>query len=524
MKIRHKTAVLTLIVASFLLLVSCNESWVDHYQTDGQVGDKTIWEVLSEQEELQSFVNVLKNAGYEKILNSDQKFTVWAPKDSINTMLISGSTMSADDVLIQIVNNHIARSSVSVSSLTIDTIQMLNGKEKALGLDSAGKNQFDEIPVKTKNIVCSNGILHIIDHQSPYDNNLWSQIRQDSALTNLSDYFYSFSVSEFDAENSTQSGVKNGKKVYSDSVFYTTNKMWSKLGYMNSDNYHYWLLAPTNEAWSSAITKYGTYFNYPIGTVAGLKETNTKQALSENLLFQTNRQRSAVDSLTSTTGCVFHDPFGADGLFSKITDTVKCSNGSIFKTSELLLKPELTFMKTMVAEAENTDYVLDKTNCATDDAAVMVTAAKIKVSNNKYMPFTPISSKLRPSVKFALPNTLSGTYDIGVVFVPLNLTRNGWTTTVDQMPGKVSLVLSDLNDKTANGYVEVATIDVSASKIDTIWVAKGHIFPTCDYFPENVPSKAKVSITVSSVVKPSQTATYTRKMYIDCIVVKPTIK
>jgi hypothetical protein len=231
-----------------------------------------------------------------------------------------------------------------------------------------------------------------------------------------------------------------------------------------------------------------------------------------------------LDSLTSTTGSVFHNPFGTEGLFSTITDTVKCSNGILFKTSKLRLKPEQTFMKTIVAEAENTDYVLDKTNCATDDAAVMVTAAKIKISNNKYMPFNPISSKLRPSVKFALPNTLSGTYDIGVVFVPLNLTRNGWTTTVDQLPGKISMVLSDLNDKTTNGYVEVASIDVSASKIDTVWVAKGHIFPKCDYFPDNTPSKAKVSITVSSVVKPSQTSTYTRKMYIDCIVVKPTIK
>lgn len=524
MKIRHQIAHWTLLIASFLVLVSCNETWVDHYQTVGQVGEKTIWEVLTEQEELQSFVNILKRAGYEEILNSDQKFTVWAPKDSINTLLISGSTMTADDLLVQVVNNHIARSAVSVSSLTIDTVRMLNGKEKALGIDSSGWNQFDEISVKTKNIVCSNGILHIIDHQSPYDNNLWSYIRQDAAITSLSDYLYSFSVSEFDAESSTQSGVKNGKKVYSDSVFYTTNKMWNKLGYMNSENYYYWMLAPTNEAWSNAIATYGAYFNYPIGSTAGLQEAITKQAITENLMFQSNRQLSSADSLTSTTGRVFLNPYGTNGLFSKITDTVKCSNGIIFKTSELLLKPEQTIMKTIVAEAENTDYVLEKTNCAADDAAVLVTAAKIKISNNKYMPFNPISSKLRPSVKFALPNTLSGTYDIGVVFVPLNLTRNGWTTTVDQMPGKISMVLSDLNDKTTNGYVEVASVDVSASIIDTVWVAKGHVFPTCDFFPENIPSKANVSITVSSVVKPSQTATYTRKMYIDCIVVKPTIK
>lgn len=524
MKIRQKAYSWSLLVALLLLLASCNESWMEHYQANGTLEDKTIWEVLSEHQELASFRNVLKNSGYDQVLNSDQKYTVWAPKDSINTLLISGADMTASDVLVQVVNNHIARGSISVSSLTVDTIRMLNGKEKALGIDSAGNNQFDEIALQSRNIICSNGVLHIIGHQSPFDNNIWSYIRQDADLTSLSDYLYSFSVSEFDAENSIQSGVKNGKKVYSDSVFHTTNKMWNKLGLMDSDYLNYWMLAPTNSAWTDAIATYGEYFKYPMGTLAGLKEKNTKTALTENLMFQTNRQRNAVDSLVSTTGSIFHKPFEADGILSQVVETVKCSNGTIFKSSKIALNPEKTFMKTIVVEAENTDFVMDKTNCATDDAAVMVTAAKIKISNNKYMPFNPVNSKLRPSVKFALPNTLSGTYDIGVVFVPLNLTRNGWTNTVDQLPGKISLELSDSNDKTGNGYVTVASVDVSASKIDTVWVAKEHAFPYCDYFPENSASKAKVTVTVSSVVKPSQTATYTRKMYIDCIVVKPTLK
>jgi len=524
MKILKKMSARALLLATIAMLVSCNESWVDHYEANGQSGEKTLWEVLTGNEELKSFASILENAGYDKYLKGDQKYTVWAPKDSIKTLLITGADMSDDDILIQIVNNHIARSEVSVSSLTIDTVRMLNGKEKALGHSSAGTATFDEIPITTKNVICSNGILHIIEHQSPFDNNIWSYIRQDAELTSMSNYLYSFSITEFDPASSTQSGVKNGQKVYSDSVFFTSNIMWSKLGNINNESYNYWMLAPTNSAWNEAFTTFGKYYNYPVGTDTTFHNQYTKQAVVNQILYQVNRQKSPVDSLTSTTGGIFHTPFATGGLFSMVFDTVKCSNGTIFKTSSLLMKPEETFVKPIVVEAENSDYVTDKLNCATTDAEVMVTAANIRLSNNRFMKFTPVSSKLRPSVTFAVPNTLSGTYDIGVVFVPQNLTRNGWTTTVDQFPGLVSLTLSDANDKTSNGYITVASAIVSASKMDTVWVTKGHIFPKCDYFPDNIPSKAKVTVNVASVVKPSQTATYTRNMYIDCIVLKPTIK
>ncbi|MDP4276095.1 MAG: fasciclin domain-containing protein [Bacteroidota bacterium] len=524
MKILKKMSAHAFLLATMALLVSCTDSWVDHYEANGQSGEKTLWEALTENEELKEFTSILENAGYDKYLKGDQEYTVWAPKNSINTLLISGADMSDEDRLIQIVDNHIARSVISVSSLTIDTVQMLNGKKKALGHSVTGTAMFDQIPITTKNIICSNGILHIIEHQSPYDNNIWSYIRQDAELTNLSNYLYSFSMTKFDPESSTQSGVKNGQKVYSDSAFYTSNSMWTKLGYINNESYNFWMLAPTNSAWNEALTNIGKYYNYPAGIDTTFHNLYTKLAVVNHLVYQVNRQKSPVDSLTSTTGGIFHSPFAPEGIFSMVFDKVKCSNGTIFKTSSLLMKPEETFVKTIVVEAENSDYVIDKLNCATTDAAVMVNAANIRLSNNRYMKFTPVSSKLRPNVTFALPNTLSGTYDIGVVFVPQNLTRNGWTTTVDQLPALVSLTLTDANDQSSNGYISLASDTVSASKMDTAWVTKGHKFPKCDYFPDNIPSKAKVTLNVACIVKPSQTAAYTRNLYIDCIVLKPTIK
>lgn len=519
MKKQFKILVWMVLPTIIPFLGSCNDTWADHYDAEGQLSEETLWDAIYSNDDLKEFAAILEQTGYDKYLSEDQTYTVWAPQGAIDTLLVSGASMTEDELLTQVVKNHIARSAISVSASKNDTITALNGKQMALNY-----NSFNGVNLVTKNIVCRNGILHIIEQQSEYNNNIWSYINQDDELDSLSNYLYSFTLEEFDAESSTQSGVKNGQKIYSDSVFVTTNEMWTKLGYMNSDSYNYWMLAPTDEAWNTAFETYGQYYNYPSGTDESYHDSYTKLAIVDNIMYQTDEQISPVDSLTSTTGFVFHSPFATDGIFSYVTDTVNCSNGTIYKTSKLSFSPEKTFMSTIVIEAENSDYVLEKNNCSEDDAVVLVTAAKTGLSNSRYMQFTPSGSKLKPNVTFALPNTLSGTYDIGVVFVPLNLTRNGWSSSIDQMPAKVALELTDENDDTNNGYVEVNPALVAADKIDTVWVAQGHTFPYCDYFPDNEPSQSKVSIYVASVVKPSETSTYTRTMYIDCIVLKPSTK
>ena len=65
-----------------MALVSCTEVWNDHYDVDSQKqsADKTLWEEIESHPELQGFAECLKQYGYDKVLDGDQIYTVFAPK------------------------------------------------------------------------------------------------------------------------------------------------------------------------------------------------------------------------------------------------------------------------------------------------------------------------------------------------------------------------------------------------------------------------------------------------------------
>mgnify|MGYP000797874491 FL=1 len=65
--------------------------------------------------------------------------------------------------------------------------------------------------------------------------------------------------------------------------------------------------------------------------------------------------------------------------------------------------------------------------------------------------------------------------------------------------------------------------EIPGDKVDTIWVARGHQFAYCDYFPDRASMEdAKISLKIVSTPKRSE-SDYTRDLYIDCILLKPSI-
>lgn len=107
------------------------------------------------------------------------------------------------------------------------------------------------------------------------------------------------------------------------------------------------------------IERHGEVFDYSrprvaVGTALAdsLSDTYLKQAMCMDLVFRKDLDFGDVpgDSLASTSGNVFHHP---SYLLSGATE-VPVSNGRIWKTSALKHKPEESWLKTIVVEAENT--------------------------------------------------------------------------------------------------------------------------------------------------------------------------
>lgn len=508
--------------------VSCDDSWDDHYENSGNKASLTLWEAIESNEDLEEFALLLKKKGYDKYLNTTQSYTVWAPKGKIDTTLVTGELMSAEEVLAQVVENHIARSVIPASSVINDTVMVLNGKYMPL-VANAGAPVFNGIGFLAQNIQCKNGILHIMDDQVPYNNNIWTYLRQDSEFSMVADYLYSFNKWEFDPDASTEAGVVNGEKVYSDSVFVLSNELWSQIGYLNRESTDYTMLVPNNNAWEEAVSEYKAYYNYPDDVEEDYGMLYAQRSILNNLIFDMKSQKLLPNYWVSTASTNenpirFYQPFEGDGLFSAVTETIGCSNGQILKTPTLNLDPFNNLAKMIRVEAEyESSYLVEKRNCSEDDMPVYVFAGNVNLSKGAYMKFTPSSTVLKPMVTYAIPSVLSCSYDIGVVFVPLNLTRNGWVSNIDQKACRVTFELTDNNRDRAERTLIVDNVEIPGDKIDTIWVTKGHTFPYCDYYPnQSDATESKVTLKMTNEVRRNETATHTRDMYIDCIVLKPT--
>lgn len=504
----------TACAAGGALVSSCADDWDDHY-TGLARPTQTVWQAIQSRPELADFARLLQAKGYDKYLDSDQSYTVWAPVGSIDTTLVTGEDMSEEEILSQVVENHIAHGMIAGSTVVNDTILVLNGKRMPFVAES-GVPGFNGTPVTEYNIECSNGELHILTGQAPYNNNIWTYLRQDAGFSDITDYLYSFNEWVFDPENSVVSGVVNGERVYSDSVFVLENQLWDQIGNLNDENIFYTMLVPTNEAWQGMLADYRKFFNYEDGGDS-LAQAYAMRAIVDNLVFAHNSQTYLPDWI-STGGNIFTRPYEDGGIFSHVTDSVSCSNGMIYKSTDIYIDPYETMVEDIVIEAEEEDYQLDL-GSSSSRTRVFVAAANTGVSGSYYAQYTTTSALTsRPNVTFALPNMYSCAYDIGVVFIPQNLTGRGWVTTIDQKPNLVDFTLED-------GYsrdrLEVEDVEVPGTAVDTIWVARGYEFPYCDYYPDRTDFRdAQVQLTISNAASRSNT-TYTRTLNIDCIILKP---
>ena len=491
---KNKHLIWSVMVAAATL--SCTDSWEEHYAEPAQPA-KTLWQQISDNDELDDFARLLQSRGYDKLLDSDQRFTVWAPKGRIDTSLIAGGTMSDEEITTQVIENHIARSLISVSAAKKDSIKTLNGKLMRLVADGTHV-AFNGVRIENPNMECTNGLLHIVERQVRFNNNIWTYLRQDNDLQQLCDYLYGFNRQEFDPNASTLGGVVGGEKVYSDSVFVTTNELWTKMGRLNAENTSYVMTAPTNQAWEETVEEFKAFYRYPEGIHEHMGDSVAKRRITEYLVRRTDSEEP-----------LSYEP--------RITDSVDCSNGTLLKAEALNINPYETFVQDIVIEAEAEAYMTkEPSNC--EATSVFVVTGKNELSKNRYMKLVATSPLLKPTVTYVLPDVLSCKYDIGVVFVPMNLTKNGYSSIIDPKGGRVDV---ELHDDYLGEVYKSTGLNIDGTVIDTVWVREGHQFEYCDYYPSREKlTDSKLTLKITGTAKRTET-TLSRDMYIDCIVLRP---
>lgn len=528
-----------LVFSVFLMLYACSDdTWNQHYESNlSQTSDKTLWDQLLEQDSLTNFREVLDSVKvmnghkmtpirYSELLK-DQYFTVFAPidysfnKDSL--LALCATTAGNKIVEEQFIMSHLSRSPYSLSPYTNNMVHLLNGKY-LLFKDSS----FADVPliVEQSNILAKNGLIHLLNGQVPYVRNIFESIVDLPEYSGMGAYLSKYQKDSLNEAASLIAGVDDmGRPVYVDSVIIENNQLLNSFGLLNSEDSSFFMVAPSKAGWDNAYITVSKYFNYgAINGADSLRSYWTNFSLMKDLFFNKTMQLSPQDSLISNQYWnktpkqhVFYKPFLTGGILDGAVP-VKASNGIIYKVNTWPFNLESVFFTPIVTEAETDKNIrwVSKDSFNVYQRQYFADS----VSNNAYLEVTPKTPSVQTDITFAVPNTLSGKYDVCVVMLPKNITER-----TDKRGNKFSAFLTynqangttptTLQCKTKAGLTYFAN---NINRVDTVLLTTV-VLPSCNYKQ----SKVTVTVRLKSIVtqKEINAKTFTNQMYIDCLYLKP---
>lgn len=537
------------VILAALACTACSDDWDDHYE-EKAAANGTLWSAISADPTLSNFAKVLQATGYSSALDGSQTFSVFAPNntalseesadsliEAYNSQKQSGVKDDDNTVIRQFVQNHLALYTHPVSSLTNDTITLMNGKYEPLTTTAVGGQSL-----LSSNQLYNNGLLFTLGTKISYFPSVFEYLGIDNDIDSTYNFINAYSTYTFDPSKSVAGGVVNGQTVYLDSVTTMTNSLMTRtLGEINQEDSTYWMVVPTNSEWTRLLNEYSTYFDYreAIEKRDSMQWANSRIAILYGTVFSRsiNPDRSFQDSAVSTQANsyatdnllygagvrpgVFYKPFESGGVFDGTT-SVECSNGRVLKASNFNIDKRQTFLQEIKIEAENIRRQ-DTITAAIDPLTVVNVPSTSpfydKISNNQYVQIEPYSTGTgwaNPSVIFSVPDVFSNIpYDVYVVLAPA-IAGDSLASDEDRLPShfraQAQYRMQNGGWRKGRRQQITATPDV----VDTVFV-ETITFPTCSYGLTD----PELTITLTENVTRTQTNIYSRNILVDCIILKP---
>lgn len=447
---------------------SCSD-WDDHYGIETSpesTAEKTLWENISNDNTLSNFATLLQKVNYDQVLNGNQTYTVWAPKngtydfDTYNAM--SDSLLKAE-----FLNNHIARGYHRATGSVEERVHLLN--KKVMDFKGNGNYTFGNIPMDSLNILGKNGMIHYLDSYMDFRPNFYELLLRNPNTTSLAQIFKENMKKELDKENSIEGPMKDGDITYLDSVMIESNKLFDALNAdLTTEDSTYTMIVPTDKAWTTAYNKVSSYYKYPktiqsftiennekgeleynksgIKTINAdsLKEYYSTHAILEpltyshtvNKVFQRgDKPAEALDSIRSTSGNVICNTLNYQGTRRLVNDATDLfvgaqkqvvSNGNAWITDSIRLKPWDSWCPIIHLRAQNGTYQagVEKVSLAQN---VTVSDDKrnpnVKGSMHSTAYYQIVSNAGSiPEVYFYIPEMWSTSYAVYLTMVPANIT------------------------------------------------------------------------------------------------------
>lgn len=509
---KHKILTGAMLIGALFLTTSCEDSDESVVTPETPYADKTLYEVINADPELSDFVEVLNSCGSEcadSLFNCSRVYTLWAPtngtfnKDSIIAEVQAGNR---DHVFRTFIMAHIANHlNPANGKLDEDNkILLLNSKVAVFSGDGVNYT-FANSELVERNIRVWNGLLHKIGTPAEYRYSIWEFLKMDARIDSVSNFLYSYNVTEFDPGKSIIGPIKDGVQTYLDSVYTTTNALlnsYSGVGNIDLEDSLYVVYVPTNDVWNQMLAQAQKHFKYnltaakPVSMDSAYRDSLSnfypRLNIVKYMAFSEYEQRyvNSPDSIVPANRDHYPRPlFAREQLEKNVVFTKELSNG-IFKIIDqpsynmfdlwhdtIKVQGEDDVMRESPSQG-GIDYIIGvNQNNINKDSLLKDT----KLAGGTY--FASESSASAVIVKYKVPRVLSASYKVAIVVVPKHITNSAvdpaelkptcFGIQVFQNSKLLYTVSDQLNDPT---------------RVDTLYLTKTDgsplvvTFPYCEYF------------------------------------------
>lgn len=264
---------IAVVACSALVAASCTD-YLDYNtvpEATDPAADKTLWENISENENLTDFAAVLKRLGYDEVLNASHTYTVWAPQNG-SFSLEELDQMDSTKVERQFLKNAIADFAHREADINDTVVYMLNGKLVKFSNKNTDMLAFDGKDILPNaanpavfNYPSTNGLLYITSAPATFRYNGYEYLRESEDMPNMMGaYVEHYESRVLDEANSVKGAIIDGVQHYDDSVIIVSNILTDRMlrAQLDNEDSLYTVLIPTDTAWNRAYGEIASYYNF----------------------------------------------------------------------------------------------------------------------------------------------------------------------------------------------------------------------------------------------------------------------
>lgn len=302
------------------ILSACKKTWNQRDTISDEQLKVNLFQQIQSNANLSLFTSLLTKTGYDKVISSSKRFTVWAPVNAamqdVDPAILADTAKAK-----QFVANHIANLTYLTTepqpSMRIRTLSGKNVTFTATGIDEANITKADTY--------VSNGVLQIIDKALLPKLNIWEYINSQTLGLNQKTYLQSQNYIVIDTSKATVSSIDpvTGKPILKPGTGEVQkNHYFDNVADISNEDQQYTYIILTDDALNTEANKISKYF--ATSTVDSTTSITNFYVLKDMVINGLYTANNLPDTLLSVNNVKV--PINK----AAITQTYNASNGIVY--------------------------------------------------------------------------------------------------------------------------------------------------------------------------------------------------